>query len=775
MLSILNITGLSIGIASFLVITLYIFQETSYEKGFEDWNRIYRVETHFLSTNKIGKTVSNVQFFLSEIPGVESHATIYLREGVNINAGESSIKTEKLIWSTDKFFNLFDYDVIHGNPDSPLEGPGKAVITRSMAKRLFGRTDVLGERIESPWENSFLVSAVIEDPVIQSHLDFDILLYDPDKRDFSDIGWYDTNWYTFVKLSKNSEQIDLDEGLNRIVERHVFPIMFKAVKGMSFQEWMEQSNRISFHSRPISDIHLESELEDDFNSRGDKATLMTLGIIAVFILTIASINFMNLTTARSSYRTREIGVRKVLGSPKRGLIFQFMAESLLITLISAIVAAAMTEVLIVQINQNFGNVIGISLLKYPELLVNVGLGVIAIGLVSGIYPAFYLSGAKVVPLLKGMKVSRVFNMSLAKRLRNTLVVLQFTLSTGLIIATFFMYNQLVYLKNKDLGFDKEQVLVINNPSVLKNDKEAFKNEILNIPGVEAASFTHRVPGRNSEDTHSLMLDDDRTIVMSKFNADLDLLSTLGLEISEGNWFSEELVKTDSNVVINEAALHDLGIEDSVGKLIGDYYRIVGVVKDFNFGSPKEEIGPVMFGYNDDKGRRLVVRIDLNSLPVDQIKEKWTHFTQEPLSYRWIEQDFEELLIEEENVANIVTLFTILAVIISCIGLFGLVAFAADERLQEFSIRKVLGASAIDIIKVFSYDFMKLVGLAFIISIPLTVIGVKAWLQEFAYRVDMKMGLFVVGGILAIVIAFLTILFQSIKTASKNPVETLKSE
>ncbi len=775
MLSALNIAGLSIGIAAFLVIVLYIFQETSYEKGFKDYDRIYRVETHFLSMDKVAWTQPNLQFRLNEIPGVEAYTRLAVDFGMEIMLGDESIRTNKTVWTYENFFDVFDYEIIAGDPSRPLTGPGKAVITKSIANKVFGRVDVIGEELKIRKNGTFLVSAVVEDPVIKSHLDFDLLLRKQNDEKYKENGWYNIGGYTYIKTALNTTQELLDDGLLGIAERSIFPNAFKPEEGMNFEDYLAHQNHISHYSKPITDVYLNSKLKFEIGSGGDRQTLVTLAIIATFILIIACINFMNLTTARSSGRTKEIGIRKVLGSRKKSLIFQFLAESLLITAISAIIGAALSEVLVVKINQSFGDIIGISLIKYPSLMINVGLGVLIIGLLAGLYPAFYLSSAKVIPLLKGMKLARVLNLNLAKGLRNGLVIVQFTLSTGLIISTFFVYNQLVYLKNKDLGFDKEQSLVITNANDLRKNKAAFRNEILSIPGVESASFTQHVPGDNFNGVHSIMLDGDRSVVMSTFNTDLDFMSTLGLELEDGEWFSQELVKTDSNVVINEAALQVIGLEEPVGKIFGNYYRIVGVMKDFNFGSLRESVGPAMFAYGAEKGNRLVVRVDLNRLPVEDMTAVWSRFTEEPISYHWLERNFEELLVQEEQMANAVTLFTILAVIISCIGLFGLAAFTADQRLQEFGIRKVLGASILDIIKVFSVDFLKLVGLAFLISVPLTFFGVDAWLQGYADRISITAGAFILAGVLAIVIAFVTILFQSIKTGRLNPVDTIKSE
>ncbi len=773
--SVLNIAGLSIGISAFLVIVLYVFQETSFEKGFERWEDTYRIEEHFVSMGEVAWTTPNLQFFLNEIPEIEAYSRLAVDFGMEVIKDDALFKTDQTVWTDNSFFNVFDYKIIAGNPDAPLMGPGSMVITRNMAERLFGRTDVVGEQIEIKKNGVFLVAAVVENPLIKSHLDFDLLVHRQDAEAFDANGWYNIGGYTYAKLANGTSQEVFNQKLRDLNERNLYPNAFLPVTDMSFEEWQEHDNRISFMSKPISRIYLDSNLQFEIGAGGDKQTLVTLSIIALFILVIASINFMNLTTARSSGRTKEIGMRKVLGSRRWGLIIQFLSESLLITLIATIIAAGLTEVIIFQVNQQFGDAIGLSLLKYPSLLINIGIGVVLLGVISGLYPAFYLSSAKVIPLLKGMKLARVLNLNLAKGLRNGLVMVQFTLSTALIIATLFIQDQLTFLKNKDVGFDQEQVLVITNANELGNDKLAFKNELLQVPGIQSASYAQRVPGDHFNGVQSIMLDANNTLVMSTFTNDLDYYNTLGLEMSAGDWFSPDLVKTDSNIVVNEAAINSIGLEDPVGKTIGNYYTIVGVVKDFNYGSYKEPIGPAFFNYSETKGNRMVVRLDTKEMPIEEINQVWQKFAADAMDTHWLERNFEELLVKEDQMGSAVTIFTVLAIVVSCFGLFGLAAFTADQRLQEFGIRKVLGASVVDIVRVFSYDFMRVIGIAFLISIPLSIWGVNQWLQGFADRISLSVGVFILAGILAIGIAFATILFQSIKTGRLNPVDTIKNE
>lgn len=776
-MSLLNILGLSLGIASSLVISLYVFQERSFEKGFADHDRIFRVEEHFLSMGHVAWTTANLQFSLEEIPEIEAFARVRNQGTETILLEGQGMKPGRTLVSDNRFFELFDYPILLGNSDAPLTGPGSAVISEELANRLFGRSDVVGESLELKALGKVAISAVVATPVTKSHLDFNLLV-NFDKPEKLGNSWYGIGGYTFVRTTPGTTSEQLKVRLDKLTEEKVFPKAFKPSPDMTFEQWMAHENRIEFLPRPIEDIYLQSNLQFELGSGGDAQMLTTLSLIAVFILVIAAINFMNLTTARSSGRTREIGMRKVLGTRKGGLVGQFLFESMLVTLVAATLGAGLSEALIYAINDYFGQVIGISLFSYPGLIPVLLLGVLLLGLLAGIYPAFYLSSAKVIPLLKGMKLSYVLNLNIARVLRNGLVVTQFTLSTGMIIATLFIYQQLIYLQEKDLGFSEEQVLVITNTKDLDTNTPAFKDQVLSIPGVSAASYAGRLPGDESQSVQSIMLDANNAIAFQSFSADLDFLQTLDIELRAGEWFRRETdnaADSITNVVVNQAAVQALGLKEPVGEIVGNAIRIIGVVEDFNFASLKEEVGPVLIGFHEKSPKNMALKVSAGQIPYQQIESAWRQFTNMPMETKMLEQNFDELLYKEEQSANTVLFFTILAIIISCLGLFGLAAFTADQRLHEFGIRKVLGASVMDIVKLFGLDFLKLIGIAFLVSVPLSIWGVNQWLQGYADRISMTAGVFLLAGVLAIFIALGTILFQSIKTGRLNPVETIRSE
>ncbi len=774
LLSLLNVTGLSIGLSAFLVISLYLFQENSYEKGFSDYDRIYRVEEHFLSMGRLAWSNSNLQHVIDEIPEVEQFTRFQQFSNGEFFINEIAFKTKRTLIADTSFFKVFDYQFLYGDPETALSKPGDIVISESAAIKFFNRVNVLGEKIHFENNGDFFISGVIKSSVINSHLDFDLARFkgEPDAYDVNK--WFNIGGYTYVKTTNKIEKEVLNVKLDALSEKHAYPVVH-GNGGLSVEEWLNSENTVRFYAKPIRDIYLESNLQFEIGNNGDRQTRITLSLISIFILVIAAINFMNLTTARSSLRTKEIGVRKVLGVERSSLIRQFLFESLLITFLSALIAGGLSELFIKLINQSMGEVIGVSLMNYPALLIYFAFGTFSLGLVAGIYPAFYLSSVKMLPLLKGMKLGNVLNLGSAKFLRNGLVVLQFTISSTLIIGALFVYSQLKFLKNLNLGFEKDQVIVLPAAGVLGENKYALRTELLRLSGVEASSFTYRLPADGSSNITSTMLDEETSMSFEGFQTDQYLQQVLDFKLLEGEWFNTQKEQADSLIVINQAALRQLGFEEPIGKVLGDYWRIVGVVEDFYYDDFRNEIGPVMFMHSPEHHNRLTLRINADIAPLTEIEKVWNEFTNEPFDYYYLNQNFESQLAKEKQDADAVLLFTILAIFISCLGLFGLASFVADQRVHEFGVRKVLGASVKNLVKLFSFHFIKLILVAFLISVPLAIYGVDLWLQGFVQRIPITIGIFLIAAFFSIVIAVGTVLFQSIKTGRLNPINTLRNE
>ncbi len=775
LLSTLNVLGLSIGIGSFLVISLYLFQENAYEKGFADNERIYRIEEEFMSIGTVASTSTNLQFRLGDFPQVEAQTRLSnLGGATKVIVDEQRFVINRAFAVDSNYFKLFNYEFLVGSSETALRGKREVVLSESTAMRMFGSTDVMGKTINHPDFGPFDVVGVVKSNVFKSHLDFDILLTSIFPQKYESTAWYGIGGYSYVKLKDNVSLDQLTNQLRMMTENDVYPVIHPSKK-IPFDEWVVSVNKVSFFAKPIRDIYLKSNVQFEIYQNGDRQSRVTLSIIAIFILFVASINFMNLTTAKSSHRTKEIGVRKVLGASRGRLTTYFLTESIMITLVSTVLGAGLSELFIRLVNTYWGGDIVVSLVSYPMLLGYLSLFVMSLGLLSGIYPAFFLSSAKMIPLLKGMKLGRVLNLASAKSLRNSLVVLQFAISTTLIIGSVFINNQLGHLREMDLGFNKDQVVVIKNMPVLKDAKSAFREELLRNSAVKEASFTHRLPADGTSATTSTMLDPETSFTLDHFYTDEYLGDVLDLKVLEGEWFNPDKQQYDSLVVINRTAMLALGLDNPIGEIFGEYWTVIGVVEDFYYAGLRDEIAPAMFIYTPKRHSVLAAQIDTKAISIPEVEKVWSSFTSEPFEYYYLDQNYEGQLQKERQNASAVLSLTILAIFISCLGLFGLAAFTADERLHEFGVRKVLGATVRDIVRHFGGGFMKLIILAFLVSIPLAYYGVDLWLDGFANRTSLQVWPFALAGCLAIVIGLGTICFQSIKTARLNPADTLRNE
>lgn len=779
LLPLLNLFGLSLGLGCFLVISLYLYQENSYETAFDDHDRIYRVEEQFLSMGQLAWTSPNMPHALQEIPIVEVQTRVnHQTGGVKVRMTEGNYHLRQVLQADKDFFKVFNYALIQGNPTTALDGPDKAVINDKSALAIFGRTDVVGETIETKDRGDYLITGVVQSSNFKSHLDFDLITY-RDWGKYETNTWFGVGGYSYAKLQEGANVSQLNDALDQMTEEKVFPVIYAGgLAGdnpMSFEEWSKSANRVTFTATPIREIYLNSHLQFEIGANGDYQTRMTFTIIGLFILIVASINFMNLTTARASLRVKEIGVKKVLGARRGSLVQQIMLESLGFTLIAALLGAASSELFIRLINLRLGEVISISLFSRPQLMLWVGISVLLLGAIAGLYPAMFLSKAKMVPLLKGKSIGQVLNLKKANVFRNGLVVLQFVISSALIAASIVVYQQLNHLRKMNLGFAKDQVVVIENAQDLRTNKEAFRNELLNMPGVNAASFTARVPADGSNSTLSTLLDSETTLTFAQFYSDEYLPDVLELELVEGEWYDPEKQHYDSVVIINEAAVRAIGLEDPINKVFGNYYRIQGVVKDFHWGGLREAVAPAIQFASEQTQNKLAVNINPQAVALTDIESLWTQFSGENIEVAYLDQNFQEQLFKEKQGTDAVLVFTILAIVIACLGLFGLAAFHADQRKYEFGIRRVLGAGFQQLAGLFSLQFVKLVAVAFLISIPLAVYGLQLWLNGFANRVALGVDVFLLSAVFTLAISLLTLLFQSIKVALTNPVETLRNE
>ncbi|HSN08777.1 MAG TPA: FtsX-like permease family protein, partial [Hanamia sp.] len=686
------------------------------------------------------------------------------------------------------FFDVFQIPVIAGDTRHALDEPNTVVLTASSAKKYFGTTDVVGKTIEVKDEKnpSFKITAVIKDFPENSHFRFDFL-FSMKNVDYQWGQLTSHNFYTYLLLKKGTDYKAFDKNFTTYIDKYVLPQAKQYMNINSMAEFEKAGNKLKYSLIPLTDIHLHSDRQFELSPSGNIQYVYIFSAVALFILLIACVNFMNLTTARSANRAKEVGIRKVLGTEKKYLIFQFLTESILMTLLSLTIAVIAVYFVLPLFNNVANKEMALSSLFSPRILpVLIALPVL-VGLIAGSYPAFYLSSFRPIEVLKGkLKLG-----SKSGGLRSILVVFQFATSIILIIGTIVVYKQLHYIQTKDLGYNKNHVLVIDGTGALGNNVQAFKNEVLNMPGVVSGTLSAFLPVANSsrnDNTWSkdAVMNPANTLDMQNWRVDYDYIKTMGMQVIKGRNFSRDYATDSSAVIINETTAKILGYKDPIGKQIYTTaqkrdsmiaYTIIGVVKNFNFETLHRTVGPLSLRLsNSPYTASFKINTGNVGALISQIKNKWITMAQGiPFSYRFLDDSFNEMYRAEQRAGTIALIFSVLAIFIASLGLFGLATFIAQQRKKEIGIRKVLGASVQGIVQMLSKDFLKLVAVAFVIAVPVAWYGMSIWLHDFAYRINISWWIFIAAGVAAFLIALLTVSFQAIKAAMANPVDSLRSE
>jgi putative ABC transport system permease protein len=787
----INVLGLALGLATCLLIVFYVFDELSYDRYNTNADRIFRVNEAIKfggADNKYAVSPPPMAAAMKgDFPEIEQIARFRMRGGFQVKKGNQNIQENSMVYADPDVFKVFTLPVIDGNPVDGLKNPHSVVITERAAKKYFNSTDVVGKVLTFNDTALYKVTAVIKNIPKQSHFDFDFFISMSSLAESRDDSWFSSNFNTYILLRPGADHKALESKFVQFFKTHAGP-QLQSILHLTFEKFEQGGNYFRFTLTPLPDIHLQSSMVGEMGANGNIEYVYMFSAIAVFILLIACVNFMNLSTARSANRAREVGVRKVLGSPRKYLIFQFLAESIMVTLAGAIIAVIAAWLLLPV----FNNMADKELTVTPQILAwlvpALLLIIVVIGMLAGSYPAFFLSGFQPIQVLKG-KLSAGFK---GGNLRSFLVVFQFAISIFLIIGTLVIYNQLKFIQNKDLGYNRNHVLTIWDVYTLGDKASSFKAEIKQISGVENATLTGALPttnyGNSSTVFKSAVVDQKNGLLTQEWYADEDYVPTLGLKIIAGRNFSRQMATDTDAVLINESAAKMLGYTNPIGQLIYDPtdnkvtklkpYRIIGVMKDFNFQSLRSNVTPLLLFNGHDLGG-LSIRANTANIAalLSQLKSKWTEFSpNQTLNYSFMDQDFDKLYRSEQRIGGIAIAFTSLAIIIACLGLFGLAAYAAEQRTKEIGIRKVLGASMSTIVGMLSKDFIKLVLISIVIASPFAWYFMNRWfLQSFAYRQDIQWWVVAVAGVAAIIIAFITISFQSIKAALTNPVKSLRSE
>ncbi|MES2849493.1 MAG: ABC transporter permease [Bacteroidota bacterium] len=795
--SLINITGLASGLACFILIALYVADELSYDKFNEKAERIYRVNSDIVfggNNLHLAVTADPMGTALKkDCPEVEEYVRFYTSSGSKlVKKGSSFINEDNVAHADSTLFDVFTLPAIAGDTKTALNEPNTVVITESTAKKYFGTTDAVGKTIETNDNTStvYKITAVIKDIPHNSHFNFDFI-FSMDNADYSWGQFTSHNFFTYLLLKKGTTQQAFEKKLDLYLAKYVLPSLQQNNADIKSVEDIKKSgNTLQYSLMPMTDIHLHSDRFPEMAVNGNIQYVYIFSAVALFVLLLACVNFMNLSTARSANRAKEVGIRKVLGTEKRSLIGQFLTESTLMAFISLFFAVLIVWLSISYFNDLSGKELSINSLFKPTYLFVLLLLPVAVGLLAGSYPAFFLSSFKPITVLKG-KINAGFKRSI---LRNVLVVFQFATSIILIIGTIVVYRQLNFIQTTKLGFKKDQVLVVNNTYALGNNATAFKNEIAKLAGVSSATFAGFLPVSNSsrsDYTYSkeAVMNTKNLLSSQTWGIDYDYINTLGMEIIKGRNFSKEFGSDSTAIIINETAGKVLGYDDPIGKKLYSTYdgdatpgasvsfNIIGVVKNFHFESLRQPVAPLMFKLGDRTGATAfkVNTSDIKNL-VSKVESKWkTMASGLPFSYQFLDDSFDNMYRVEQRTGKLGLTFAIIAILIACLGLFGLATYMAEQRIKEIGVRKVLGATVSDITAMLSKDFVKLVLVAAVFAFPLAWWAMNKWLQDFAFRINIGWWVFVIAGVTALLIALLTVSSQAIKAALSNPVKSLRTE
>lgn len=779
----LNVLGLSVGLATCLLIVFYVVDELSYDRYNAKADRIYRItEDVKLNGNAQISATSEAPLLgaLSSFPEIEKSTRLIDAGGIFMSAskfyvkkGNDNIREKNVVYAENSLFDVFTLPMIDGSPSTALNEPHSAVITESTAKKYFNKVNVVGQALMINDTSVYKITGVIKDIPTQSHFNYDFFLSFSSLPESKVNAWGYSGIHNYILLKEGINTNNLAGRIEKIVIKNSF----------SPSGWSTGGNHLRILLTPLLNIHLRSDSQYELSKNGNIQYVYIFSVIAFFILLIACVNFMNLSTARSSNRAREVGVRKVLGSARKYLVAQFLTESIFVTLVSTIIAVGLAYLLLPLFNQMAGKQLAFTAQALIWLIPSLIVLVLVIGFLAGSYPAFFLSAFQPIDVLKG-KIATGFKGGF---LRSFLVVFQFSISVFLIIGTLVVYNQLNYINNKNLGFDRNQVLVIKNTSSLGNKVKILKEELKQLPGVASVTMSAYTPtGEDRLKTGlfpSPIFDIKQDILTELWPVDEDYIKTMGIKLAAGRNFSKEMATDTAAVIVNEAFVKRFGQKDPINKNVYRFssgrqeFHIIGIMKDFNFESLKSQVLPVVLSYTDDNGA-LSLRIrasNLNAL-MAQIENKWKSVSRgQQFSYSFMDQEFDATYRTEQRIGAIFIAFTSLAITIACLGLFGLAAYAAEQRNKEIGIRKVLGASVSTIVGMLSVDFIKLVLISISIATPVAWFAMQKWLQDFAYRTTIQWYVLAIAGAIAVLIAFVTISFQSIKAALTNPVTSLKSE
>jgi putative ABC transport system permease protein len=783
--SFLNIGGLALGLVAFLYIATYTFHEISYDSFHSKADRIYRCVAHI----KLGETALDIPrsetplaaAAKNDFPEIEEAIRLYPLTEIITHYKDKKFVESEICYADIELFDVFDFKLLEGNPKTALRESNTIVLGKEVALKYFGDENPMGKSIllttnKVPYVVTGILDEIPENSSLQSNIYASFCTL-PESKRLDNWGSFN-NTYTYIVTKKGINIEEFETKFDASIRKYE-DAMIKREMGISLSEFESQGNFFIHKLQPLKDIHLNSTYSENISTYGNKRFLVIFGITGLLILIIAGFNFVNLTTSRASLRAKEIGIKKIIGSTRKSIILQILIEIFLHILI-ALVISIVVLLLILPLLNNFSEIV-----IQPEFLLNplTSLTIIFIPLIitilAGSYPAFLITAFKPVDVIK-RKLKEGNSKSFT---RGGLVTIQFVVFIGLVFCTLIIRRQINYMHQQNPGFEKENVLVVENMGYLDNNRNSFKMEMLKNPSVLSASYSSLVPSVD-DNAGNIFCEkgSDKTHSLNRMDVDSDFQKTLKVQLKDGRFFTNNEASEKNNAIINEEAARLLGWSDCNEKYIHDYnygkdFKVIGIMKDFHMKSLRDKSQPLVIKYRN-ASRYLSLNVQSDNLPelIKSVESQWGNFNKEaPFEYFFLDQSFNAQYKSEERLAKVIGVFTIFAIMISCIGLLGLVSYAATQKKKEIGIRKVNGAKVSEILGMLNRDFVKWVAVAFIIAVPASYFAMNKWLEGFAYKTTLSWWIFALSGVIALGIALLTVSWQSWKAANMNPVEALRYE
>jgi len=791
--TLINVLGLTIGIASSILILLYVINELSYDRFHEKSDQIYRVWiSGSMPATEMRHAVSSppmAEALLNDYPEVENAVRLRKAGGWMVRKGDRTFQEtdDEFLFADSTFFDVFSFELIKGDPKTCLTNPRSIVLTEEYAKKYFGDEDPLGQTLKIEQDtNLSVITGVMADFPQNSHFHCKMLGSLSTLGNSRSTNWLNHNFYTYIVLKEGTDPVEFESRLRDMLIKYVGP-MLQQFLGVDVEQFESSGNSYGYKVQSLTDIHLHSDLQYEHEPNGNPLYVYVFLVAAILILVIAGINFMNLATARSTIRAREVGLRKVVGSKRSQLIGQFLTESVVLSLISLIVAVGLVYLLIPDYNNMIQLNLEFNIFSRSWIIPMLIAFAILVGVAAGSYPAFVLASFRPAAVFSSEKKTA----SRKSLLRSILIVMQFTVTIVILIGTIVVNRQLTYMQKKETGFEKDNLLLVKRPDVLEGQIDAFKKEVMQHSNVISAANTTHIPSNQYSDNAHWLEGWDRTEIFTLATSyvSYDFEKAMDLELVSGRFFSRDMPSDSFGVVVNEATVKALGLEDPLSTRFvapgdnGDedeFMPIIGVVKDFHFESMHTEISPMAFHFmRRNFGGVIATRLGEGdrSETISFLQGKWEEFNSEyPFEYFWMDEQFDELFATERRTGQILAIFSILSIFLTCLGLLGLISYTTNQRTREIGIRKIMGASVQIVMRLLSREMLNLLGISALISIP-AYFGVKAWLQKFAYHIHFQVGVYFLVllsvVVTVLILSMLTVSYHSYRAATANPADSLK--